>query len=26
LRIEIPAPRSHIGSMRKPSPCAARRR
>ena len=26
LRIEIPAPRSHIGPMRKPSPRAARRR
>jgi voltage-gated sodium channel len=26
LRIEIPAPRSHIGPMRKPSTCAARRR
>jgi len=26
LRIEIAALRSHIGPMRKPSPCAARRR
>jgi voltage-gated sodium channel len=26
LRIEIPAPHSHIAPMRKPSPCAARRR